>query len=131
MKKSLIIICITAFINYIGCSSTGIITLNDLKYGPPSEISILTKDNKSYIFKPGNYRAEQDSLFGIGTMVDETSNSFDFRGKIAFQDIEIISGSQIDSGNTILLILGIGALVLLIFFAAAAGSATGSLFDWQ
>ena len=64
-------------------------------------------------------------------MVDETSNSFDFRGKIAFQDIEIISGSQIDSGNTILLILGIGALVLLIFFAAAAGSATGSLFDWQ
>lgn len=131
MKKLIIFICITAFINFIGCSSTGVITLNDLKYGSPSDISILTKDNKSYILKSDNYRIEQDSLFINGIMVDSTSKPIQFKGKIAFQDIEIINGTQIDGGKTILLILGVGALALIIFFAAVAGSAVGSLFDWQ
>ncbi len=131
MKKTLIIICITAFINYLGCSSTGVVTLYELKNGYASKITILTKDNKNFIFESGNYRADEDSLYGRGIMVDETANSSDFNGKLAYQDIEIINGSQIDGAKTTLLILGLGVLAVIVVYAIAIGSAFGSILDWD
>lgn len=114
LMKLITIICLLGFLNYVGCYSVQNLTRNDLEEDFASDIRLLTKDNHTYFFAHGNYRIDKDSLYGIGKRLEGYSAN-EFEGKIAFKDIEMISGEKVDVGNTFLMLLGIGAVALVIY----------------
>ncbi len=129
MKKTISIICILAFFNYIGCSSKEVMTKNSFiaenhVSGNSKDIYINTINDDYYYFPSGNYIIVNDSLSGTGRKILSDNEAF-FKGKIALADISTVEQKTTSVGNTILLVLGI-SLIGLILAAAAFGAALGS-----
>jgi len=119
-----------AFLNFIGCYSSEVISKKEIDEGTQQidfhqDISINTKDYKTYHFAANQYQVENDSLYGNG-LVTKLGSEVPFRGKIAMDDILSFEQSTIDAGSTIGLIAGIvavGALILGIIFTATISDA--------
>ncbi len=134
MKKTLSIICVLAVLNYIGCSSKEVITKNTfirsyvLSKGDNSkDILVNTVNDSQYFFASGHYIFETDSLSGNGKKILPTKEER-FVGKIAFADILTVEQETSDTGNTILLVLGIVAAGAAIY-AGIAFAATSSTMN--
>jgi hypothetical protein len=132
MKKTTSIICILATLNYIGCSSTEIVSKNtfirtySLSNGDNSkDIYVNTVDDNQYFFEAGHYSLSNDSLNGIGKIVLPNEMK-SFNGKIVLTDIVSIEEKTTNTGNTILLVLGIAAVGAIVIFAIAAASFSSS-----
>ncbi len=135
MKKTISIICILTTLNYIGCSSTEIISKNtfirtySLSNGDNSnDIYVNTVDENQYFFQSGSYSISNDSLKGIGKKILPNEMQ-SFNGKIALKDIESFEGKTTDKGNTLLLVLGIvtiGAVLVIVTSIASANSSMKS-----
>lgn len=132
MKKSLSIICVLTTLNYIGCSSTEIITKNtfiriyNLSNGDNSnDIYVNTVDDNQYFFQSGSYSVSNDSLKGIGKKILPNEMQ-PFNGKIALKDIVSFEEQTTNTGNTILLALGIVTIGIIIVVAIAAASVSES-----
>ena len=135
MKKTISIICILAVLNYIGCSSKEVITKNTFirsyvlsKGDNNKDIFVNTVNDDQYYFASGHYSFETDSLSGNGKKILPTKEE-GFGGKIAFADILTVEQETSDTGNTILLIVGIivaGALIYVGIAAAALSSSMNS-----
>lgn len=130
MKKTISIICILAVLNYIGCSSKEVITKNTFirsyvlsKGDNNKDIFVNTVNDDQYYFASGHYSFETDSLSGNGKKILPTKEE-GFVGKIAFADILTVEQETSDTGNTLLLLLGIVVAGALIYvgIAAAVGS---------
>lgn len=126
MKKTISIICILAFFNYIGCSSKEVMTKNSFiaenhLNGNINDIYVSTINDDYYFFSSGNYVIVNDSLSGVGKkiLLDKEVN---FNGKIALADILTIEQKTFNPGKTIILALGILAVGALIFTAIIASS---------
>ncbi|HCY76617.1 MAG TPA: hypothetical protein DHV28_11925 [Ignavibacteriales bacterium] len=135
MKKTISIICILAVLNYIGCSSKEVMTKNTfissyvfLKGDNSNDIFVNTLNDDQYFFASGHYTFEADSLSGKG-MIILPNKKGNFSGKIAFADILTVEQEASDTGNTILLVVGIlltGALIFVGISAAAFSSSVNS-----
>ena len=132
MKKTISIICILAILNYIGCSSTEIVSKNtfirtySLSKGDNSEaIYVNTTDDNQFFFEAGHYSLSNDSLNGVGKKV-LLNEMNPFNGKIALTDIVSIEEETTNTGNTILLVLGIVAVGAIVIFAIAAAHFSSS-----
>ena len=132
MKKTISIICILATLNYIGCSSTEIVSKNtfirtySLSKGDNSEaIYVNTTDDNQFFFEAGHYSLSNDSLNGVGKKV-LLNEMKPFNGKIALTDIVSIEEETTNTGNTILLVLGIVAVGAIVIFAIAAAHFSSS-----
>jgi len=134
-KKLVSTICILAILNYIGCSSKEVLTKNtfirthNLSNGDNSkDIYVNTISDDQYFFQSGHYSFETDSLSGNGQKILPTKEE-NFTGKIAFSDILTVEQETTDTGNTILLALGIvtvGAIIAVAIAAAAFSSSVHS-----
>jgi hypothetical protein len=134
-NKIICIICVLALLNYIGCSSKEVMTKNtfirtyNLSNGDVSkDIYVNTINDDQYFFPGGHYSFEADSLIGNGKKILPISEEI-FKGKIAFADILTVEQETTDTGNTILLALGIlvaGALIFAGIAAASMSSAANS-----
>lgn len=130
-KKTISIICVLALLNYIGCSSNEVISKNTFlrnhtlsKEGNSRDIYINTVNDDQYFFESDHYIFEKDSLRGVGKKIFPTDQE-NFNGKIAYADILTVEQETSDTGNTLLLIVGIvvaGALIFAGIWAALFGS---------
>jgi hypothetical protein len=134
-KKLVSTICILAILNYIGCSSKEVMTKNtfiriyNLSNGDNSkDIYVNTITDDQYFFQSGNYLFEADSLLGNGKKILPTKEE-NFKGKIALTDILTVEQETVDTGNTILLVLGILVTGALIYVALAAATITSITHD--
>jgi hypothetical protein len=134
-KKILSTICVLALLNYIGCFSTEIISKNNFiraysisKGDNSKDIYVNTTDDNQYFFQSGNYLFEADSLLGNGKKILPTKEE-NFKGKIALTDILTVEQETVDTGNTILLVLGILVTGALIYVALAAATITSITHD--
>jgi hypothetical protein len=125
--RLLILLLILSLVN-LGCYSAGMITRSEINQGYSGQIRLLNKDKTVYQFKEGNYKAENDSLYGKGNRVAGDNSVSEFHGKIAFSDIEMITGEKIDGGKTALLLLGIGSVVVLIYLLVSFNNSLHDLF---
>jgi hypothetical protein len=103
-KKFFISFLTIAFLNFIGCYSAETITKKDIDEGKEQidfnqEISITTKDYKSYSFGALQYQIVNDSLYGNG-VVTELGKEVPFKGNIALDDILSFEQSTMDTGST-------------------------------
>ena len=133
LKKIITIVCILSVLNYIGCSSKEVMTKNtfirtyNLSNGDNSkDIFVNTVNDDQYFFQSGYYSFEKDSLNGTGKKIFPTKEE-SFKGKIAFADILTVEQETNDTGNTILLVLGILVAGTLIFVGIAAASFSSSM----
>jgi len=108
---------VVAFLNFIGCYSSETITKKDIDEGKEQidfnqEISITTKDYKSYRFGALQYQIVNDSLYGNG-VVTEFGKEVPFKGNIAFDDIVSFEQSSIDKGSTagVVIAVVVGGLI--------------------
>ncbi len=118
---------LVAFLNFIGCYSAETITKQDIEEGKKQldysqEISITTKDYKTYRFGAFQYQVANDSLFGNG-VVSQLGKEVPFKGNIALDDILSFEQSSIDkastAGLTIAIIVGgliVAAVILWAIF---------------
>ena len=95
---------VLAFLNFIGCYSPETITNKDIDEGKEQidfnqEISIVTKDYKSYRFGALQYQIVNDSLYGNG-VVTELGKEVPFKGKIALDNILSFEQRAMDTGST-------------------------------
>ena len=121
---------VVAFLNFIGCYSSETITKKDIDEGKEQidfnqEISITTKDYKSYRFGALQYQIVNDSLYGNG-VVTELGKEVPFKGNIALDNIISFEQSAIDKGSTagVVIAVVIGGLVVagLIMWAILANA---------
>ena len=111
---------VIAFLNLIGCYSAETITKKEIDEGKEQidfnqEISITTKDYKSFRFGALQYQIVNDSLYGNG-VVTELGKEVPFKGNIALDDILSFEQSTMDTGSTAGLTIG-----LIIAGAVIAG----------
>ena len=109
---------VVAFLNFIGCYSSETITKKDIDEGKEQidfnqEISITTKDYKSYRFGALQYQIVNDSLYGNG-VVTELGKEVPFKGNIALDDILSFEQSSMDTGSTAGLTIAIIAGGLIV-----------------
>jgi hypothetical protein len=95
---------VIAFLNFTGCYSSETIAKKDIDEGKEQidfnqEISITTKDYKSYRFGALQYQIVNDSLYGNG-VVTELGKEVPFKGNIALDDILSFEQSTMDTGST-------------------------------
>ncbi len=131
MKKTISLICVLALINYIGCSSKEVISKNTFlrnhtssNKGNSKNIYVNTVNDDQYFFESEHYTFEKDSLSGIGQKIFPTNQKY-FNGKIAYADILTVEQQTSDTGNTVILVVGIlvaGALIYVGIAAALLGS---------
>lgn len=133
LKKIISIICILTVLNYIGCSSSEIISKNtfirtySLSNGDNSkDIYVNTVDDNQYFFESGHYSISKDYLTGIGEKVLPNEMEL-FDGKIALTDIVSIEEETINTGNTLLLILIIATVGAVVVFAISLASVNSSV----
>lgn len=133
MKKTISIICILAVLNYVGCSSKEVMTKNTFirnytlsNNDNSKDIYINTVNDDQYFFASGDYFFETDSLSGNGKRILPT-NEEDFIGKIAFADILTVEQETSNTGNTILLIVGIVLIGALVFAGISAAALSSSM----
>lgn len=108
---------VVAFLNFIGCYSSETITKKDIDEGKEQidfnqEISITTKNYKSYRFGALQYQIVNDSLYGNG-VVTELGKEVPFKGNIALDDILSFEQSSIDKGSTagVVIAVVVGGLI--------------------
>ena len=88
-KKIITYLLLFSFLNYIGCTSTIFVTVDEyepmiLKENPPSEIFLIAHDNTKYHFSNGEYYYfRNDTLFA--------------KGKIPVYEIK--NGKKIETGR--------------------------------
>lgn len=133
MKKTVSIICILTVLNYIGCSSKEVMTKNTFvrtynlsNNDNSNDIYVNTINDDQYFFQSGHYSFETDSLSGNGKKILPTKEE-NFVGKIAFADIVTVEQETADTGNIILLVVGILVAGALIFVGIAAASFNSSM----
>ena len=136
MKKIISIICILAVLNYIGCSSKEVMTKNtfirsySLSNGDNrKDIFVNTINDDQYFFASGHYTFETDSLSGNGKKILPTKGE-SFVGKIAFADILTVEQETSDTGNTLLLLVGILVAGALIYVGITAAFYSSVVHDF-
>jgi hypothetical protein len=121
--KLISLILIISIINLIGCYSSEAVTLREYRKieeekGKPEKIYVLKGSNEEYHFAKSGYTIENDTLYGRGLKVVNHEKQ-PFEGKIPITDITSIELSEFDAGTTVLVILGIAALVFAIYAASS------------
>ncbi len=127
--KISIVIILLSILNYTGCYSDGVITRDELANGFSSNISLLTSSNETYYFSKNSYKVVRDTLSGTGQLLKSDNTMTDFKGKLALNDIELMTGKKIDGGKTALLILGVAGISLLVYFLVNLDSEIRHSFD--
>lgn len=132
-KKCVISFVVLAFLNFVGCYSSEIISKREIRDASKQidftqGITITTSDYSRYHFAPNQYHIENDTLYGGGSATN-TGNEVLSKGKvakIAMDDIISFEQSTIDAGKTIGLILGViglGLVLVVTIGAVAIGDA--------
>ena len=119
--KLISLMLIISLINLFGCYSSEVVTLREYEKiekekGKPETIYVLKGSNEEYHFAKEGYTIENDTLYGRGLKVVNNEKQ-PFEGKIPVEDITTIELSKFDAGTTVLVILGIVALVFAIYAA--------------
>lgn len=132
LTKIISIICIIAVLNYIGCSSKEVMTKNTFirtykfsNNNNSNDIYVNTFNDDQYFFQSGHYTFETDSLSSNGKKILPAKEE-NFEGKIAFADIVTVEQETADTGDTVLLVVGILAAAAIIVTAIAAASFNSS-----
>jgi len=128
MKKILISILITAFLNLIGCYSVSEVSKDEFIGAKNSDAYLLTNHLEKLHFKNGNYFVEKDTLQGIGER-QFGGVSFPFKGSVPLDSVNNYQIEYLDGLKTTELVLGIGALVVLIAGVIIAGDIFSGIFS--
>jgi hypothetical protein len=114
---------IISLINLLGCYSSKEVTFRQYKKieedkGKPETIYVLKGSNEEFHFAKASYIIENDTLYGRGVkVIDSKEEPFD--GKIPVGDITSVKLTEFDAGTTVLVILGVAALVFAIYAASS------------
>ena len=125
-KKIITTLLIVALLNLLACASAQTFTASEYRqvYGKedkPDVIYITTKDGQEFKFKEPILIFKSDTLHVKGLLTSSSDEQVD--KYFALADIETIrSYTEIVSGNTFLIILGIGGLIYLLLYAWASAS---------
>jgi hypothetical protein len=90
------------------------------------QIMVQTNDFNSYQFEEGDYSFTADSIMGSGKSL-RINKEIPFEGKIPLNDIYIFDVNQLNTGNTILLVLGVGLIGLIVAAAIAVNDLNNSM----
>jgi hypothetical protein len=115
IKKSIVVILTVAILNMLGCASAQTFTASEykqlhLKEDKPNEIYIFTKDDQEFHFNEPILIFQSDTLHVKGILTGSSEQQVN--KNIALADIESIRFyTEIVSGTSFLIILGIGGLI--------------------
>ncbi len=114
-KKIFISFLLVALINFLfGCYSSELITVPEYnqieEIDKPDDIRVITKDFQEYHFSESNFYVENDTLYG---KVGDGEQLLD--RKIALLDIKSIQFEYLNGVTTVLLVLGIAAILFAGF----------------
>ena len=136
MRKTFSILILLSFCNYVGCVSTGPISVKEVreeqfKINFTEEIFITTVDSTRYHFGAGNYKIEEDTLHGVGA--DETTQPIkQFKGSIPLSEIVNFEQYHFTETGKAITFIGLTAIfvgsLLLIYYALAVDKAAGGEF---
>ncbi len=127
MKKILISILITAFLNLIGCYSVSEVSKDEFIGAKNSDAYLLTNSLEKLHFKNGNYFVEEDTIQGIGERQFGGMN-FPFKGSVPLDSVNKYQIEYLDGLKTTGLILSIGVCVFVIGGAIFAGEVLSGIF---
>ena len=117
-KKLITSLLVVAFLNFVGCYSTEIVSPTqykeyEYKGGVPDDIIVKTSNLKEYRFAKGKYSIKADSLYGIG--FERVNDNYQtFKGTIPLSQIESIQYDEKNTTATTLLVVGIIITVVII-----------------
>jgi len=129
-RKILIALIMMSFLNYVGCSSSEVITKKELDEGTAQidtneEIYCTTKDSIRYYFPKWSYQIVDDTLYGEGT-VQNARREMPFNGQLAIDEITSFEQTQVDAGATTgltLTIMAVGVLAVGLVLLAMISDA--------
>ena len=130
LKKLFIAFTLVAFLNFIGCYSSEVISKEELDKGNAQidfneEIYVTTQDYSRYHFLKGFYQIQKDTLYGEGS-VQNAGDEIPFKGKIAMDEVTSFEQSKPDAGSSAGLTIGIiaiGAVALGLILLAMLSDA--------
>ena len=131
IKEIITSILLMSLLNFFGCYSSEAVTLRDYRKieeekGKPEKIYVLKGVNEEFQFTKEKYIIENDTLYGKGLKVVDGKPE-PFEGKIPVADITSIELTEFDAGTTVLVVLGVAALVFAIY--AASSMSNMDLFE--
>ncbi len=114
-RKIFISFLLLALINFlVGCYSSEFVNVTEYKQieeeDKPDDIRVITKDYQEYHFSESNFYVENDTLYG---KVGDREELLD--RKIALLDIKSIQFEYLNGVTTVLLVLGIAAMLFGVF----------------
>ena len=104
----------------IGCSSTRMLTEEELRTNADRDILVATIDGRTILFKSGNYKITEaglGSIEGKGKLIinESAENSRDFEDTIPFSEIQKITSARTSDLAKIAAIVIIGTSVILVW----------------
>ena len=123
-KKLITSILVVALLNLLGCYSFESVTGPEYKQveeeeGKPDEIYVKTKDYQEYHFSDSNYYVFNDTLYG-NEMLPLGAREKPLDRKIALSDISSIQFEYLNGETTVLLVVGIVAIIVGLLAALGA-----------